>query len=162
MEILEGLWNTHIYYSGMRVNLFGIPKPWKPERKYENHSFNNAVSRLNKKELIEKINGKWMLTKSGKEYFENKNKLAIKFHSPFVFNAPKNLLLMFDVPESKRAERNWLRYHLKEFQYHMIQQSVWVGPSPLPKNFKEHAKNIGLNKFVKTFKLAQPYQINKK
>ncbi|MBN2094372.1 MAG: CRISPR-associated endonuclease Cas2 [Candidatus Zambryskibacteria bacterium] len=68
---------------------------------------------------------------------------------------------MFDVPESKRAERNWLRWHLKEFQYHMIQQSVWVGPSPLPKKFKEHIKNMKLDKCIKIFKLAKSYRIAK-
>jgi len=29
MEILEGLWNTHLYHKGARVNLLGVPKPWK-------------------------------------------------------------------------------------------------------------------------------------
>jgi hypothetical protein len=66
---------------------------------------------------------------------------------------------MFDVPESRKAEREWLRWHLREFQYVMIQKSVWVGPSPLPKKFRDHVKNIGLNNFIKTFKLAKPYQI---
>jgi DNA-binding transcriptional regulator PaaX len=161
MEILEGLWNTHVYYKGSRINMFGVPKPWKPDKKYKDNSFNNTILRLKKKGLIEKIKRKWVLTEKGKEYFENKNKLYVKFHSPFPLNSPKNLLLMFDIPESKRTKRNWLRWHLREFQYHMIQQSVWVGPSPLPKKFKEHAKNIGLDKFVKTFKLSKPYQIDK-
>jgi len=162
MEILEGLWNTHVYYGGARINLFGVHRPWKPDREYKANSLINSLCRLRKNGLIEKISGKWILTKKGKEYFENKRKLTTKFTSPFVLNAPKNLLLMFDIPESKRAERNWLRWHLREFQYYMIQKSVWVGPSPLPKKFKDHAKEIGLNTYVKTFKLAKPYQINKK
>jgi hypothetical protein len=161
MEILEGLWNTHVYYKGTRVNLFGVPKPWKPAE-YKNYSFNSTMFRLKKNRLIEKISGKWMLTKAGKEYFENKRKLSLKFVSPFVLNAPKNLLLMFDIPELRKSERNWFRWHLLEFQYFMIQKSVWVGPSPLPKKFKDYVKEIGLDKCIKTFKLAKPYQINKK
>lgn len=98
------------------------------------------------------------MTKAGKEYFKNKRKLALKFDSPFKSNDPKNLLLMFDVPESRKAERNWLRLHLKIFQYLMIQKSVWVGPSPLPKQFKAHVKEMGLDVFIKTFKLAKSYQ----
>jgi DNA-binding transcriptional regulator PaaX len=162
MEILEGLWNTHVYYGGARVNLFGVHKPWKPKVEYKNYSFNSAMFRLKKNGLVGKVSGKWMLTKKGKEYFENKNKLSIKFVSPFPLNSPKNLLFMFDIPESKRAERNWLRMHLKEFQYYMIQQSVWVGPSPLPKKFKDYVKYIGLDNCIKIFKLAKPYQIIKK
>lgn len=162
MEILENLWNTHVYYAGARVNLFGVHRPWKPQREYENYLFNSTIYRLKKNGLTEKISGEWMLTKEGKKYFENKRKLSLKFTSPFVLNAPKNLLLMFDVPESRKAERNWLRWHLREFQYFMIQKSVWVGPSPLPKKFKDYAKEIGLNAYVKTFKLAKPYQILKR
>ncbi|MFH0804424.1 MAG: hypothetical protein V1896_02395 [Candidatus Zambryskibacteria bacterium] len=162
MEILEGLWNTHVYYKGMRVNMFGVPKPWKPNEEYKNSSLINSLYRLRKSELVEKVSGKWMLTKEGKEYFENKRKLSTKFASPFILNAPKNLLLMFDIPESRKAERNWLRWHLRGFQYYMIQKSVWVGPSPLPKKFKDYAKELGLSACVKTFKLAKPYQITKK
>jgi len=162
MEILEGLWNTHVYYHGARVNLFGVSKPWQPDNKYKNDYFYNAMCRLRKNGFVEKKSGNWMLTKTGKEYFENKRKLSLKFSSPFALNAPKNLLLMFDIPESKKAERNWLRLHLREFQYFMIQKSVWVGPSPLPKKFTSYAKEMGLGSCIKTFKLARPYQITKK
>jgi hypothetical protein len=162
MEILESLWNTHVYYGGARVNLFGVHKPWKPAGEYKNSYFYNNMYRLRKGGFVEKVSGSWMLTKMGKEYFENKRKLSFKFASPFKPNAPKNLLLMFDIPEARKAERNWLRTHLREFQYFMIQKSVWVGPSPLPKKFIIHTKKMGLDKYIKTFKLAKPYQIIKK
>lgn len=161
MEILEGLWNTHLYYKGMRVNFFGVPMPWNNKTDYSQNSFKSTFSRLKTKGLIEIKDDKWVLTKAGKEYFENQRKLGTKFSSPFVLNSPKNLLLMFDIPESKRSERHWLRWHLKEFQYFMIQQSVWVGPSPLPKKFGAHLKEMGLDIYIKTFKLIKPYQIKK-
>ncbi len=161
MEILEDLWNMRLNYKGAKVNAFGVPIFWEDKKNYNKSSFNKTADRLVKKGFIEIRSEKWFLTQSGKEYFENKRKLYLKFSSPFILNSPKNLLLMFDIPESKRAERHWLRWHLKEFQYYMIQQSVWVGPSPLPKKFGAHLKNIGLDKYIKTFKLAKPYQINK-
>lgn len=159
MEILEELWNVTAYYKGVRVNIFGFPMPWKPRGEYSKPSLNSTVSRLRKNGFIEIKDNKWALTEKGNKYFEDKRKLSIKFSSPFILNAPKNLLLIFDVPESKRAERNWLRRHLREFQYFMIQQSVWVGPSPLPKKFIDYLKKIGLNVCIKTFKLARPYWI---
>lgn len=161
MEILENLWNTGLHYKGMRVNVFGVPMPWKPKNEYKKNSLDSTISRLRKNGLLEIKSGKWQLTKAGKEYFANQKKLGTKFSSPFVLNAPKNLLLMFDIPESKRAERHWLRWHLREFQYYMIQKSVWVGPSPLPKKFGAHLKEMSLYTFIKTFKLAKPYQIDK-
>lgn len=161
MEILEGLWNVTAYYKGLRVNIFGFPMPWKPDSRYSQNSASNTISRLRKDGLVEIKDGKWLLTEKGKKYFESKRKLSFKFSSPFVLNAPKNLLLMFDIPELKKAERNWLRWHLREFQYYMIQKSVWVGPSPLPKKFGAYLKEIGLYNCIKTFKLAKPYKINR-
>ena len=162
MEILEGLWNTHVYSHGMRVNLLGIPRPWKHSRQHSKKSIHNTIYRLHKKGLIDIKSGRWIINKAGKEYFENKNRLSIKFSSPFKLNSPKNLLLMFDIPEPKRSERNWLRSHLQIFQYIMVQKSVWVGPSPLPSKFIAHTKKIGLDSYIKTFKLSRPYQLNKK
>lgn len=161
MEILESLWNAQLHYKGARVNAFGIPIFGESKKYHSKKSFEGTLYRLKKKGLTEMKSRKWVITETGKKYFENKRRLSVRFFSPFPLNTPKNLLLMFDIPESKKAERNWLRWHLREFQYFMIQKSVWVDPSPLPKKFKEHVKNMGLSSCIKTFKLARPYQINK-
>jgi DNA-binding transcriptional regulator PaaX len=72
-------------------------------------------------------------------------------------NAPKNLLLMYDIPHARKKERDWFRRQLKNFGFVMIQKSVWVGPSPLPTDFSAYLKRIGLQKEFKTFKLAKSY-----
>ena len=81
----------------------------------------------------------------------------LSFQAAFEKNASKNLIVMYDVPFEKKKERDWLRRQLKNFDYIMIQKSVWVGPSPLPKDFLEYIKFIGLKNQLKTFKLAKPY-----
>lgn len=72
-------------------------------------------------------------------------------------NTPKNLLLIYDIPETRKKERDWFRRQLKNFDFIMIQKSVWVGPSPLPEDFLIYLKRIGLRKEFKTFKLAKSY-----
>ena len=79
------------------------------------------------------------------------------FNSTLEKGSSKNLLLIFDIPEARKAEREWLRFHLKKFNYTMIQQSAWVGPSPLPQEFLDYLKNIKLRDCIKTFKLARSY-----
>jgi DNA-binding transcriptional regulator PaaX len=83
------------------------------------------------------------------------------FHDTFLSdvdeNSPKNLIVMYDIPHEKKKERDWFRRHLKKFNYVMVQKSVWVGPSPLPKDFLEYVKSIGIIDQLKTFKLAKPY-----
>lgn len=81
----------------------------------------------------------------------------LSFVSPFKKHSPKNLVVMYDIPERKKKERDWLRRQLIEFGYTMIQRSVWVGPSPLPREFVEYVRAIGLRGKLKTFKLAKPY-----
>jgi len=79
------------------------------------------------------------------------------FFSPFHDSSPKDLIIMYDVPSIKKKERDWLRRHLIRFGYIMIQKSVWVGPSPLPKEFLSYLKEIKIKENLKVLKLSKPY-----
>lgn len=81
----------------------------------------------------------------------------VSFLSHFKKDAPKNLILMYDIPHSLKKERDWFRRQLINFGYIMIQKSVWVGPSPLPKEFLDYLKLIKIHNDFKTFKLAKSY-----
>jgi DNA-binding transcriptional regulator PaaX len=151
---LEELWNTELSYKGMKVNIFGIPR----FKKYKDGSIRNTIDRLKRKGIIEKELSGIVLSKYGKEYAKRKFDSLKQFDPPEHMSKDKNLLVMFDVPTEKKGEREWLRWHLKKFGYIMIQQSVWVGPSPLPKEFSIYVKSIKLDKCIKTFKLEKSYK----
>ena len=91
----------------------------------------------------------------------NKSIRGYSQHICFSFKSdktlPKKLIIMYDISYEKRKERDWFRRHLKKLNFIMIQKSVWVGPSPLPKDFLDYVKSIGLLSQLKTFKLAKPY-----
>jgi len=152
-ELLEELWDTSLSYKGVRVNIFGVPK----FKSYNYNSLKISIARLRKHGFIKKDLKGWYLTKEGRKYAKKKFDSLKQFKSPFGKSTPKDLLLIFDVPEVEKGEREWLRLHLKKFGYIMIQKSVWVGPSPLPKEFLEYLKTIGMKTMIKTFKLAKPY-----
>lgn len=139
--------------------MFGIPK-------FSNRSprsLSSMMSYLKKEELIGKNDKGWYLTPAGRKYMKRKEDSLQQFKHEFSKESPKNLMVMFDIPETKRAEREWFRWHLKKFNYEMIQKSVWVGPSPLPKEFMNYVSKIGLKNTIKTFKLAKDYrEITKK
>ena len=118
-----------IYYKGIRVNSFGLP-----------------VFNISKKDKIKKHNRK-------RSFYH------ISFSSSFKKDAPKNLLLIYDIPEGRKKERDWFRRQLVKFEYIMIQKSAWIGPSPLPKDFLMYLKEIKIGDNFKTFKLAKPYNI---
>ena len=96
-------------------------------------------------------------SKKFKNTKKNKRLYLRSFVSDFKKDAPKNLLLMYDVPYTRKKERDWFRRQLNNFDFVMIQKSVWVGPSPLPVDFLAYLKRIGLQKEFKTFKLAKSY-----
>ena len=119
-------------YKGMRVNSFGLPIFLEDEK-----------SRVK--------------TKGRKKAFYN-----VAFYSPFKKDSPKNLIVMYDIPHLQKKERDWFRRQLVNFGYIMIQKSVWVGPSPLPKEFLNYLKEIKIKDDFKTFKLAKSYIDTKK
>ena len=115
------------YYKGIKVNLLGLP--------VFKQTADNRIKKNDRK----------------------RNFYHTAFSSPFKKDSPKNLILMYDVVEEKKKERDWFRRQLKNFDYIMIQRSIWVGPSPLPKEFLNYVKSIGLQDHLKTFKLAKVY-----
>jgi len=151
-EILNELSSTSLNYKGNRVGLLGLPK----FKKYSPSSLRGTLSSLVGKGLVEDYDG-LHITIRGKNYIKKKIDSLQQFEFKFNNDSPKNLIVMFDVPEPKKAEREWLRWHLKKFNYVMIQKSVWVGPSPLPKDFLDYTYSIGLKQSLKTFKLAKGY-----
>lgn len=118
----------YLRYKGVRVNAFGLPTLFSSKNKFK-----------------KTVNSK-------RKYSEYRH---------FIFNypntSPKDQIVVCDIPSNNRSERDWLRYQLKKFDYTMIQKSVWVGPSPLPKDFLNYVKSIGLLSKLKILKLAKPY-----
>ncbi len=63
------------------------------------------------------------------------------------------VMVLFDIPEKKRKIRNWLRLHLKLWDFEMLQQSVWLGKGPLPKEFIARLNQLGIGKCVRVFRI---------
>jgi len=100
--------------------------------------------------------------KKDKRILSKRASYLISFLSPFLKDSPKNLIVMYDISSIQRRERDWFRRQLVKFGFVMVQKSVWVGPSPLPKDFLDYLKEIKIRDSFKTFKLAKPYDSNKK
>jgi len=156
-EILKELNSKSFRYKGSRVNFFGIPK----FKNYSQNSISGTLSHLRRADFVENVDDGLQVTPKGQEYIKRKMDSLAQFYFKFDQNAPKDLIVMFDIPETKKAEREWLRWHLKKFNYSMIQKSVWVGPSPLPKEFLDYIKTIKIKDGFKTFKLAKGYDFRK-
>lgn len=156
-EILEILNTQKFYYKGIPMNAFFLPVFKNNKKQTIRNQFNN----LYKGGYIDKINDHYIINKNGKDYLNKNKKQYLKNFEIIENDGPKNLLLLYDIPEDKKNERDWFRRTLIKFGFIMIQRSVWVGPSPLPKEFLDYVKLIGLKDSTKTFKLEKDYKLNK-
>lgn len=156
-KILRELSKPSLRYKGMPVNMLGLPV----FKNYPRTSLKSTLWRLHDQCLIEKDLRGWYLMPAGMRYMKKKADSLLDFDFKFAKDAPKNLIVMYDIPENKKVEREWFRWHLKKFNYEMVQKSVWVGPSPLPKQFLEYLEKIKLRNTIRTFKLAKSYSFYK-
>jgi CRISPR-associated endonuclease Cas2 len=157
IDILEYLSKVKktIKYKGIKVGLFGLPD----FKYYKYQTLANRCHILKQKGFInETMIGEYFITNKGKLYLEKQKNILKKFETQNSDNSPKDLLIVYDIEEKRKKEREWFRFHLKKFHFIMIQRSVWVGPSPLSKEFTEYLKEIKLNNNLKTFKLARGYE----
>ena len=119
-------------------------------RNTETTEFNQSISRLKRRGIIDVSDGDAIyLNKKG--YIQYGTFRIIK--KPLV--KKKEILLIFDIPQEKRKIRDWLRRQIKEWDFIMIQHSVWRGWGPLPKEFNERLKMLGIEKCVKTFTISR-------
>ena len=58
-------------------------------------------------------------------------------------------ILIFDIPEEKRAFRDFLRRLLKDMKFTQIQKSVLIAPYILPQEFYDLLEEMKLLQFVK-------------
>ncbi|MBP6884485.1 MAG: hypothetical protein KBC17_01510 [Candidatus Pacebacteria bacterium] len=118
--------------------------------RYKAASVNSTLTRLKNKKYIEKTEAGWQLTEIGKKISKREN-IFDYIPSPFKNDDIKNCIVSFDIPVKDRIKRDWLRGQLKLFNYVMLQQSLWLGPGPLPKEFSERIKKLGIKDKVKIF-----------
>ncbi len=96
------------------------------------------------------------LTKDGKEKLNNL--MAGYLFSPHRYckELSKNLVIViFDIPEIHRNRRGWLRSVLRNLGFTMIQKSVWVGKSKIPRQFIDDLHKLSLSSYVEIFQVVK-------
>lgn len=125
----------------------------KELRRQIKQQYYNMLYRLRADGLIEekpKEKGNlFTLTRRGKEKLSFLKKLK-QLPKP---NYPKEgstafLIVMFDIPERERRKRDWLRMVLRHLNLRMIQKSVWIGKTKIPKALIDDLAALRLTEFV--------------
>jgi len=70
-------------------------------------------------------------------------------------------IIIFDVPESERRKRDWIRNVLKNLKFKMVQKSVWIGKIKIPKEFVDDLFKLKMDKYVEIFGINKAGSLKK-
>ena len=124
------------YHSGRYV--YGDPSILKKA------GLAQAIKRLRDGELVEEVKlGEdiiYKLTQTGREFLNPENKND-KWDG-------KWRIVVFDIPEQKRAIRNLFRRNLKKWGFKQLQKSVWVSKHNVYGKLLTYVDDLKLDKWV--------------
>lgn len=134
----------------------------------ERQKFYKLLYKLEKDGLIEKTKRKkpiiLHLTLKGKKFLQSlseKKAAALPDISYKTSNADKLIIVVFDIPESEKRKREWLRSALKNMKFRFIQKSVWIGKVKIPEEFLLDLKKLNLIDFVEIFEISKTGSLTK-
>lgn len=133
--------------------------------------FSDFFYRLKKDNLIAEIEGNkkhiFKLTEKGKKFLQKFRYRPLTFYGDKIEKDDLLKIIIFDIPESEKRKREWLRTVLKNLGFYMLQKSVWAGKIKLPKEFINDLARLNLLSFIEIFVVAktgsirQPQRLNK-
>lgn len=152
--LLLGLTNALDLFEEIKDPFHAVSKSydqmygWVPGR-FKKHHFNNLIWRTLKTGYIERIE------KGGEIYLritsQGKNASQREFPLLHLQNKPwdgKWRIVMFDISEAEKKGRDYLRQKLKELGFGMLQESVFITPHDILRDFSEYVESIGLKESV--------------
>lgn len=128
----------------------------RPRKKIKEEVLRTTLYRLKKRGFVEHSNRVWKLTMQGSEYL--KTKLACSLPSHYrkqLKSKRKNLIVAFDIPETMRRKRDWLREELVVYGFEQLQKSVWFGPGPLSQKFIENCGRFDILPYIRFFQATE-------
>ncbi|MCK9578798.1 CRISPR-associated endonuclease Cas2 [bacterium] len=124
------------------------------DRKKQN--FYSTIYRLKRDGYLKIKNGQ-----SGDGYFltpKGENKiLTIKIRDLEKKKNSKDewLMIIFDIPENMRRNRDMLRQFLYTLGFQKVQQSVWISPYEVYDKLKVVVNNLNIRKYIKILKVKE-------
>ena len=135
-----------------------IKRASRKDEKDKKRRFNDLIYNLRKEELIkdfEQDDKKFIqLTPKGEKKLEGLRLKKAHSLPDTKFEKQKDeavKIIIFDIPERERRKRAWLRLALSNLEFQMLQRSVWVGKTILPKRFIDNLSQLDLISYVEIF-----------
>ena len=104
--------------------------------------------------LVSKNQNGWSSGKFAEKYLANQHRFP-RLNYVLDKNKKAKMIIMYDIPESFRRERDWLRGVLRILDFKQKQKSVWIGPAPLPKEFVAKLAEFKIIKYTSFFQVKE-------
>ncbi|PIU99013.1 CRISPR-associated endonuclease Cas2 [Candidatus Wolfebacteria bacterium CG03_land_8_20_14_0_80_36_15] len=110
------------------------------------------------KEKTKEGNKFFSLTQKGKIKLSQLKKNSRERLPEIIYQKAKSnkfTIVIFDIPETEKRKRSWLRVALGNLGFKMIQKSVWLGKVKIPKRFLDNLFQFKLVDFVEIFEISK-------
>ncbi len=146
-----------LYAAGEVLSLVMSPYEWRRRALYGStfSSYKSNIYQLKRRGLIN------FVQKDGKKFLKLTKKgeleiLLAKAKIPATGKWDgKWRIVIFDIPEKTKLERNQLRGLLKKNGFRKLQASVYVSPLPLNREAIKYLGETGLNNFIRIMKVEE-------
>lgn len=156
LELLDLFFGAHqrSYKSALGiVDYKRIKKQTQREIELEEMQvFYTLLNKLKRERLVVKKQSKmgslWNITKWGIQklnFLQKQNQKQLKYP---IESEKKFKIIAFDIPETEKRKRAWLRGALKFLDFKMLQKSVWIGKNKLPEDFLLDLRDGGIMKYI--------------
>ena len=117
-------------------------------------SIRNTLTRLKKSGLVSKNQNGWSSGKFAEKYLANQHRFP-RLNYVLDKNKQAKMIIMYDIPEDFRRERDWLRRELRILDFKQKQKSVWIGPAPLPEEFVKILGDLRIIEYINFFRVKE-------
>ena len=182
LELLEnGIENQTDFFSAILVSGYGasmnkIEYEYQKHRRLSNIRKSQSKDLMAKRERLQKFlsklkhdglinetkgeNPKFSISNRGKaKLIQLKNKLPNRYYEKI--NQNRLTIISFDIPEKLRGKRDWLREVIRNLDFKMIHQSVWIGKTKIPKQFILDLGEMNILEYVEIFEINKMGSLKK-
>ena len=164
--ILESGYGASFYKLQKAVNNKQRLRDQKSFERQARINFRNRLSVLKKDGVIEKEASShiWSITQKGKTMLNRLKKEHKNIFPPTSYvpeNSSEMKIIIFDIPETERKKRDWLRRQFYRLGFTLLQKSVWIGKKKIPEQFVKDLHRIGIFDYVEIFSITKQGTIKK-
>ena len=131
----------------------------------DRHRLESLLFWLKNDGLIKKSkSNKWQLTRKGisrKSKIIERAKISLPVNQYSTTQTSNWKIISFDIPESEKRKRAWLRGVLRRLGFKILHKSVWIGKADLPEKLIKDWQRLNLLSYIEILAVTKSGSLRK-